>query len=100
MFFQQVRVGGKRQKLSAVYYTDSSSSTSSGNKLLDSNYMRDELEALYMGIPEARRRYKRSGSFRQRQSFDRRSSLQDSRFASSGRSRFDNYKSGDGKQRD
>ena len=43
--FQEVKVEGKRMKMSAVNYT----SSSSGNKTLDSKFTKEELETLYMG---------------------------------------------------
>ena len=58
--FPEVRVEGKRMKASAVNHT----SSSSGNKTLDSKYTKEELQTLYMGTSsEARKRFQRSRTF-------------------------------------
>ena len=92
--FQEVRVEGKRTKASAVNYT----SSSSGSKILDSKNMKEELEALY--ISEARKRFQRSRSIQRRQSFDRQRSLSQGSCLPPRQSRFDSYKSGEGRQHD
>ena len=104
--FKEVRVEGKRVKSSSIHYTEVAPDSSSIHYTEVapedlSKYTREELETLYMGTSsEARRRFQRNGSFQRRQSFDRRrSSSRDTRFPPR-QSRFDGYKSGDGKQHD
>ena len=73
--FQEVRIEGKRMKSSVVNYKKSPSTPSSEDK------SQDLKETLNMGSSsEARRRYKRSGSFRRNQSDRRRSQSRESRY--------------------
>ena len=76
--FQEVIVEGKRQKTSAVHYTEPSLvhyTDVLSNDLPEDRYTEEEMEMLYIGTSsETRKRFQRSRYFQQRQSFDRRRS--------------------------